>query len=152
MDNKLKALEQEISSITSRKEQIDILLAAFDEHMNTVSNPLAQPLWHLGNKSVDNPPAQPVNMEDVEYVRGLIKIAQNLGIADEWGKQMNSRKLSRLQTWENSWATPLKFLPCAHVIANDRYKCPNAGSKACSGCRLVSYCSTVCSFPPSVTQ
>ncbi|KIM76000.1 hypothetical protein PILCRDRAFT_78276 [Piloderma croceum F 1598] len=39
---------------------------------------------------------------------------------------------------------PLSRLPCANVNATKNWKCPNNGTSACSGCRLVSYCSKAC--------
>jgi hypothetical protein len=38
---------------------------------------------------------------------------------------------------------PLSRLPCANVDAPKNWKCPDDGTLACSGCRLVSYCSKV---------
>ena len=38
---------------------------------------------------------------------------------------------------------PPEVLPCANVEATKYRACPNPGNKACSSCRLVSYCSKV---------
>jgi hypothetical protein len=38
---------------------------------------------------------------------------------------------------------PLEALPCANVQSRPRSACDGLGKKACSGCRLVSYCSEV---------
>ena len=42
---------------------------------------------------------------------------------------------------------PPTTLPCANVQAEKYAVCKNAGKMACSACKLVSYCSKVCSEP-----
>lgn len=40
--------------------------------------------------------------------------------------------------------SPLERLPCANIEVEKYKTCPNPGARACSACKLVSYCSKVC--------
>lgn len=45
---------------------------------------------------------------------------------------------------QDPWAVPITFVPCANVDPDAHERCPEVGTRACSGCRLVLYCSQVC--------
>lgn len=143
MDGKLRAFENILSALTSKDAQLELLLAAFREQLNTRSKEL-QPFLQLGGDEHQEIQLQsPPDFNDLEYAQGLFSIAKKLGLADEIRKELGSSKISGLKEWENSWSKPLDRLPCANVVVLDKYKCPNLGVRACTGCRLVSYCSTV---------
>jgi hypothetical protein len=42
---------------------------------------------------------------------------------------------------------PLERLPCANAQVEKYNTCPNPGTRACTACNLVSYCSKVCILP-----
>jgi hypothetical protein len=41
---------------------------------------------------------------------------------------------------------PLERLPCANAVPEKNWRCQENGTMACSGCKLVSYCSKVSSI------
>jgi hypothetical protein len=75
----------------------------------------------------------------------------------DWASERKQRDLQRLVETHGlehtllDWTVPLDMdgnkplsrLPCANVDAPKNWKCPNDGTSACSGCKLVSYCSKV---------
>ncbi|KZV67124.1 hypothetical protein PENSPDRAFT_62747 [Peniophora sp. CONT] len=52
--------------------------------------------------------------------------------------------LKRMQRAVRSSQTVLTRTPCAHSRPEDYFECPNEGTKTCSECKLVLYCSRLC--------
>jgi hypothetical protein len=81
--------------------------------------------------------------EDQRFIQRLCELSSEYGLEETLMKTIYERSTTGLLHDEHPWSGPLLFLPCANVDLRFEKKCPNPGSQACTGCRLVSYCSTV---------
>lgn len=143
MDGSLQALEQQISKATSDDSRVEILHTALTEWFANHSGNSS--LLQLGGIPLTNVirPEDPIHPQDLILTQGIYALATKYGVFERLSTRFALGKLSGLADWEDSWAKPIEHLPCAHIRPNDRYKCLELGTRACSGCRLVSYCSAV---------
>lgn len=89
-------------------------------------------------------PCKPPEDHTIVYqMENIIEAAISFGIDEELQKKMVDASLQGLSPYENKWSRPIETIPCANVKAEKKWKCDNRGSRTCSGCRLVRYCSEV---------
>jgi hypothetical protein len=88
--------------------------------------------------------------EDQKFIQALCEMSSEYGLVGNLMRAMHERSTKGLLHDEHPWSGPLSFLPCANVDLRSDQKCANPGRHACAGCRLVSYCSTVCPYLSAV--
>ncbi|KIM26482.1 hypothetical protein M408DRAFT_25436 [Serendipita vermifera MAFF 305830] len=74
----------------------------------------------------------------------IVDLAAEHNLAPQLLARLNTSTLNEPIIEHEPWAVPITFVPCANFDAGIYEKCPEVGTRACSGCRLVSYCSQAC--------
>lgn len=71
-------------------------------------------------------------------------LAAEHNLSSQFEEGFNARMLNGTFRDHHPWAVPITSVPCANHEPSLYERCPEVGTRACSGCRLVLYCSQVC--------
>jgi hypothetical protein len=143
MDNYLKDLSVQFSRLSTQEERLDLLENALREHSPTAEE-IRLPLT-LGD--AQNHSRKKENTRDENIVKEIYALGTRYGLQSLMVDRVANKMLDGILPDEEKWSSPILKLPCANVNPSLHKKCYETGIHACSGCRLVSYCSNVCCFP-----
>ena len=129
----LAAVETSFTPSTPQDEKIDKFVNLLMRHGGaTPSDPI--------NLRVSGNEAQLPEEQFAVISYALMAATTRHGVAHEFARRLLAQKYET----NGSFRPPLVKLPCANVDPNEHRACDSDGTKACSGCRLVSYCSQGC--------
>jgi len=146
MDNYTRDLSAKLSRLSTQEERVDLLERAVREDA-AAADKVQLPLV-LGDPRNSSIKKQYERSESVAEQINALSI--RYGLHSLLVDRIASRVLDGLLPNENQWSFPVSRLPCANVKPHAIWKCPKAGVHACSGCLIVSYCSSVRGFPHSL--
>jgi len=140
MDKYIKDLSAQLSRLTTQEERLDLLENAQNEHGPTADD--IRMTLTLGD--TQNLARKKADTRNEGIAKGIHALVTRYGLQSLMADRVANKMLDGLLPDEEQWSSPILKLPCANVNPSLHRKCFETGTRACSGCRLVSYCSDVC--------
>lgn len=129
--SELESLSDQLDLLNTKQEKLDTVIS-FMKSMDANSEQLSCGSLLPGQTSESNPFPNLDDEHNSKYVETLFEKHGILELYLNWVLENISAE------------KPLERLPCANAIPQKNWRCPGDGTKACGGCKLVSYCSKVC--------
>jgi hypothetical protein len=125
----------DISQKISRLSSYDAKLAFALEQLENLEAHTGRSRYSEGETKQDYP-------KFFEQFRSICDLHR---LHDGLSQAITERMLKGTFGKEDPWTGPTEKLLCANVNVDSHWRCDALGSRACSGCHLVCYCSVVCS-------